>query len=51
MFRSNLINFIKYKNLGEEKYLGKCNKAIEAFRTFEMNAYADELANFLKKHK
>lgn len=46
-----LINFIKYKNLGEEKYLGKCNKAIEAFRTFEMNAYADELAKFLKKHK
>ncbi|MBN6049749.1 helix-turn-helix domain-containing protein [Lactobacillus helveticus] len=46
-----LINFIKYKNPGEEKYLGKCNKAIEAFRTFEMNAYANELANFLKKYK
>lgn len=46
-----LINFIKYKNWGEEKYLGKCNKAIQAFRTFEMNAYADELTNFLKKHK
>lgn len=46
-----LINFIKYKNSGEEKYLSKCDKMIEAFKTFEMNAYANELANFLKKHK
>lgn len=46
-----LINFIKYKNSSEEKYLSKCNKAIEAFKTFEMNAYADELADFLKEHK
>ena len=46
-----LINFIEYKNLGEEKYLSKCKKVIEAFENFEMNAYADELANFLKEHK
>ena len=37
--------------MGEEKYLSKCKKVIEAFENFEMNAYADELANFLKEHK
>lgn len=46
-----LINFIKYKNSGEGKYLSKCNKVVEAFKTLEMNAYAGELANFLKEHK